>query len=169
MVSKRREGVPSQRRYSNLMDLPGVNINNSNNSKVNPWMAQEFSIQEKRFFNDFRPFFLLCQLSGMFPNKLHWKLSFSWTYWATYFCLLNLIMMFILLAFYISQVQTLSSLIQCKIINFCKLGCDGCGWESGTSLYILQPGMVCTCGSLHRLYSPLLSWQENICTNISGL
>ena len=91
------------RRYSNLMDLPGVNINTT--SKANQWVDEEFSIQERRFFNDFRPFFLLCQISGMFPNKLNWKLSFSWGYWATYFCLLNLIMMFILLIFYCSQVN----------------------------------------------------------------
>ena len=31
-----------------------------------------------RFFKDFRPFFFLCQLTGMFPYKLQWNLPFSW-------------------------------------------------------------------------------------------
>ena len=112
-----RRRARESRRYSNLMDLQGVqgiNYNNYTNSsssstngsnKVNPWIDNEFNLQERRFFNDFRPFFLLCQLSGMFPNKLSWKLPFSWTYWATYLCLLNLIVMTILLIFYCSQVQ----------------------------------------------------------------
>ena len=71
------------------------------------WVStkNEFSSQERRFFKDFRPFFLLCQLSGMFPNKLNWKLSFSWGYWATYFCLANVCVMIILLIFYVSQVR----------------------------------------------------------------
>ena len=40
------------RRYSNLMDLPGANITNS-------WLdsqraSQDFNLQERRFFKDFR-------------------------------------------------------------------------------------------------------------------
>ena len=31
-----------------------------------------------RFFKDFRPFFFLCQLTGMFPYKLQRNLPFSW-------------------------------------------------------------------------------------------
>ena len=52
----------------------------------------------------FRPFFLLCQLSGMFPYKLNWKLPFVWGYWATILCLVHLIILVFLLAFYIIQV-----------------------------------------------------------------
>ena len=51
-----------------------------------------------------RPFFLLCQLSGMFPYKLHWKLPFEWCYWATILCLIHLFILTFLLAFYITQV-----------------------------------------------------------------
>ena len=113
MTDRRRERLES-RRYSNLMDLPGVERtrdtpNSSRSSRANLWVEDEFSYQERRFVNDFKPFFLLCQLSGMFPNKLDWKLSFSWGYWATYFCLFYLFIMIVLLVFYISQVRTLYS------------------------------------------------------------
>ena len=111
MTDRRRERLES-RRYSNLMDLPGVERTrdtptSSRSSRANLWVEDEFSYQERRFVNDFKPFFLLCQLSGMFPNKLDWKLSFSWGYWATYFCLFYLFIMIVLLVFYISQVGTL--------------------------------------------------------------
>lgn len=90
------------RRYSNLMDLPGAKITNS-------WLdsqraSQDFNLQERRFFKDFRPFFLLCQLSGMFPYQLNWKLTFSWGYWATWLCLLYLTIMILMLIFYITSV-----------------------------------------------------------------
>ena len=90
------------------MDLPGVerSRDTSTSSRTNLWVEDEFSYQERRFVNDFKPFFLLCQLSGMFPNKLDWKLSFSWGYWATYFCLFYLFIMIVLLVFYISQVRS---------------------------------------------------------------
>ena len=109
MTDRRRERLES-RRYSNLMDLPGVERTrdtptSSRSSRANLWVEDEFSYQERRFVNDFKPFFLLCQLSGMFPNKLDWKLSFSWGYWATYFCLFYLFIMIVLLVFYISQVS----------------------------------------------------------------
>ena len=107
MPSERRN--KDSRRYSNIMDLPGVNLsstpNNLSNSKSNQWLPPgEFNNQERRFFKDLRPFFLLCQLSAMFPNKLDWKLTFSWGYWATYFCILNILMMVVLLCFYLLQV-----------------------------------------------------------------
>merc|ERR1712069_91949 len=88
------------------MDLPGAGAEAKTSSASHLWVStkNEFSSQERRFFKDFRPFFLLCQLSGMFPNKLNWKLSFSWGYWATYFCLANVCVMIILLIFYVSQV-----------------------------------------------------------------
>ena len=107
MTDRRRERLES-RRYSNLMDLPGVerSRDTSTSSRTNLWVEDEFSYQERRFVNDFKPFFLLCQLSGMFPNKLDWKLSFSWGYWATYFCLFYLFIMIVLLVFYISQVRS---------------------------------------------------------------
>ena len=112
MTDRRRERLES-RRYSNLMDLPGVERTRdtpSSSSRANLWVDDEFSYQERRFVNDFKPFFLLCQLSGMFPNKLDWKLSFSWGYWATYFCLFYLFIMIVLLVFYISQVKALVSM-----------------------------------------------------------
>lgn len=107
MTDRRRDRLES-RRYSNLMDLPGVerSRDTSTSSRTNLWVEDEFSYQERRFVNDFKPFFLLCQLSGMFPNKLDWKLSFSWGYWATYFCLFYLFIMIVLLVFYISQVRS---------------------------------------------------------------
>ena len=109
MTDRRRERLES-RRYSNLMDLPGVERTRDtpSSSRANLWVDDEFSYQERRFVNDFKPFFLLCQLSGMFPNKLDWKLSFSWGYWATYFCLFYLFIMIVLLVFYISQVSNFS-------------------------------------------------------------
>ena len=120
MTDRRRERLES-RRYSNLMDLPGVERTrdtptSSRSSRANLWVEDEFSYQERRFVNDFKPFFLLCQLSGMFPNKLDWKLSFSWSYWATYFCLFYLFIMIVLLVFYISQVGTLypNSFLKCS-------------------------------------------------------
>ena len=143
------------RRYSNLMDLPGVNVNNTN--KANQWVDQEFSIQERRFFKDFRPFFLLCQVSGMFPNKLNWKLSFSWGYWATYFCLLNLIMMFVLLIFYCSQVNK-SVKVNQNVWNILTWGCHGGKWEGRTSVCLLQPSLVCSCGALYWLHPTFLPW-----------
>ena len=105
-MSRRRDRLES-RRYSNLMDLPGTGGEAKTSSASHLWVStkNEFSSQERRFFKDFRPFFLLCQLSGMFPNKLNWKLSFSWGYWATYFCLANVCVMIILLIFYVSQVR----------------------------------------------------------------
>ena len=105
-MSRRRDRLES-RRYSNLMDLPGAGAEAKTSSASHLWVntKNEFSSQERRFFKDFRPFFLLCQLSGMFPNKLNWRLSFSWGYWATYFCLANVCVMIILLIFYVSQVR----------------------------------------------------------------
>ena len=105
-MSRRRDRLES-RRYSNLMDLPGAGAEAKTSSASHLWVntKNEFSSQERRFFKDFRPFFLLCQLSGMFPNKLNWRLSFSWGYWATYFCLANVCVMIILLIFYVSQVK----------------------------------------------------------------
>ena len=111
------------RRYSNLMDLPGAEKDSSNtstSSRANLWMDNEFSYQERRFVNDFKPFFLLCQLSGMFPNKLDWKLSFSWSYWATYFCLFYLFIMILLLVFYISQVGFRSDLMLNVLTDICR-------------------------------------------------
>ena len=111
------------RRYSNLMDLPGVEKDSSNtstSSRANLWMDNEFSYQERIFVNDFKPFFLLCQLSGMFPNKLDWKLSFSWSYWATYFCLFYLFIMILLLVFYISQVGFRSDLMLNVLTYICR-------------------------------------------------
>ena len=40
----------------------------------------------------------------MFPYKLNWKLPFAWCYWATILCLVHLIILVFLLAFYIIQV-----------------------------------------------------------------
>ena len=40
----------------------------------------------------------------MFPYKLNWKLPFAWCYWATILCLLHLLVLVFLLAFYIIQV-----------------------------------------------------------------
>ena len=122
MTDRRRERLES-RRYSNLMDLPGVEKDSSNtstSSRANLWMDNEFSYQERRFVNDFKPFFLLCQLSGMFPNKLDWKLSFSWSYWATYFCLFYLFIMILLLVFYISQVGFRSELMLNVLTYICR-------------------------------------------------
>ena len=122
MTERRRERLES-RRYSNLMDLPGVEKDSSNtstSSRANLWMDNEFSYQERRFVNDFKPFFLLCQLSGMFPNKLDWKLSFSWSYWATYFCLFYLFIMILLLVFYISQVGFRSELMLNVLTYICR-------------------------------------------------
>ena len=122
MTDRRRERLES-RRYSNLMDLPGAekdSSNTSNSSRANLWMDNEFSYQERRFVNDFKPFFLLCQLSGMFPNKLDWKLSFSWSYWATYFCLFYLFIMILLLVFYISQVGFRSELMLNVLTYICR-------------------------------------------------
>ena len=122
MTERRRERLES-RRYSNLMDLPGVEKDSSNtstSSRANLWMDNEFSYQERRFVNDFKPFFLLCQLSGMFPNKLDWKLSFSWSYWATYFCLFYLFIMILLLVFYISQVGFRSDLMLNVLTDICR-------------------------------------------------
>jgi hypothetical protein len=62
-----------------------------------------------RFFQDFRPFFLLCQLCGIFPNRLQWNLPFVWCYWGTFICLFNLFMMCFLFMFYVSQ--TVQSII----------------------------------------------------------
>ena len=122
MTERRRERLES-RRYSNLMDLPGAEKDSSNtstSSRANLWMDNEFSYQERRFVNDFKPFFLLCQLSGMFPNKLDWKLSFSWSYWATYFCLFYLFIMILLLVFYISQVGFRSDLMLNVLTDICR-------------------------------------------------
>ena len=95
-TSPTRLNLGDRRRYSNMMDLPGVST---------PWVdSKDFTQQEQRFFNDFRPFFLLCQLSGMFPYKLNWQLSFGWCYWATALSLLLLIVLVFLLMFYIVQV-----------------------------------------------------------------
>ena len=46
------------RRYSNLMDLPGVNIDRSEKMS-NSWLdsqrvSQDLNLQERRFFKDFR-------------------------------------------------------------------------------------------------------------------
>jgi len=114
---RQRQGRVS-RRYSNLLDLPGVSLNTTSRQlelrnvpeKVeNVWQAsqpahsQNFNAQERRFFKDFRPFFFLCQLTGMFPYKLQWNLPFSWCYWGTILCLLNLFMMLLLFVFYSYQ------------------------------------------------------------------
>ena len=121
MTDRRRERLES-RRYSNLMDLPGVERTRDtpSSSRANLWVDDEFSYQERRFVNDFKPFFLLCQLSGMFPNKLDWKLSFSWSYWATYFCLFYLFIMILLLVFYISQVGLRSDLMLNVLTYICR-------------------------------------------------
>ena len=93
------------RRYSNLMDLPGVNLDRRDNSWLDSQRAsQDLNLQERRFFKDFRPFFLLCQLSGMFPYQLNYKLTFSWGYWATWFCLLYLTITIVMCVFYMVSV-----------------------------------------------------------------
>ena len=40
----------------------------------------------------------------MFPYQLNWKLTFSWGYWATWFCLLYLLIMCIGVIFYVTSV-----------------------------------------------------------------
>ena len=44
------------RRYSNLLDLPGVNLQPKTAEKITtPWLnSQDFNMQERRFFKDFR-------------------------------------------------------------------------------------------------------------------
>ena len=42
------------RRYSNLMDLPGANITNSWLDSERTTASQDFNLQERRFFKDFR-------------------------------------------------------------------------------------------------------------------
>ncbi|XP_023340653.1 uncharacterized protein LOC111710758 [Eurytemora carolleeae] len=119
------------RRYSNLLDLPTVNINDSiinipgnafhfnqgfestgedvflsRKSVSTPWMDQAELInhQDTRFVKDFKPFFFLCQISGLFPQELSWKLPFSWCYWGTFVSLAHLLILLFLLGFYIVQV-----------------------------------------------------------------